>query len=393
MMATWPEVALESVCHQTAQRDPREAPDQQFRYVDISSVDRERKLILSPPLLTGRKAPSRARKEIQGGDVLVSTVRPNLNAVCLIPGDLDGEIASTAFCVLRPDPSRLNNRFLYYYALTSDFIAYLTKRATGANYPAVTDSIVRRAGLPLAPLAEQERIVKLLDAAEELRRLRAAADRRTADIIPALFDQMMGDPVKNPRNWPVFKLGEQLSLLEYGPRFYNEPYSDTGTRIVRITDIDSKGNLEFDSMPRLIIDPNVRKRRSLRPGDILFARSGATVGKTALIREGDPECIAGAYFLRLHFKSTVNPGFARLVLDHPSIQSIISRQSIQSAQQNFSGPGIRALPFPIPPSKLQERLANHVADVGALQALQSTSRRRLDDLFQSMLHRAFRGEL
>jgi type I restriction enzyme S subunit len=78
-------------------RDPRRNPDKPFLYVDISAIDRDLKVITSAPEILGADAPSRARKEIYEGDVLVSTVRPNLNAVAVVPSKLDGHIASTGF--------------------------------------------------------------------------------------------------------------------------------------------------------------------------------------------------------------------------------------------------------------------------------------------------------
>jgi hypothetical protein len=81
--------------------DPgKDAPSARIRYIDISSVDRDVKAISGVAEMRGRDAPSRARQLVQAGDVLVSTVRPNLNAVALVPRELDGATASTGFTVL-----------------------------------------------------------------------------------------------------------------------------------------------------------------------------------------------------------------------------------------------------------------------------------------------------
>jgi type I restriction enzyme, S subunit len=68
----------------------------------------------------------------------------------------------------------------------------------------------------MPPLAEQELIVKLLDDADALRKMRAEADRRTADLIPALFNEMFGDPETNPKGWPVSCAGELMESCGYG---------------------------------------------------------------------------------------------------------------------------------------------------------------------------------
>ncbi|MCX6922839.1 MAG: restriction endonuclease subunit S, partial [Verrucomicrobia bacterium] len=91
----WPSTTIGQLCLPTEQRDPTASPDKPFRYIDISAIDKDAKRITSAPELQGTEAPSRARKVLRAGDVLVSTVRPNLNAVAIVPEELDGEIAST----------------------------------------------------------------------------------------------------------------------------------------------------------------------------------------------------------------------------------------------------------------------------------------------------------
>ncbi len=78
-------------------RNPTNEPDKTFKYIDISSVDNKDKKIIKANELLGTEAPSRARKIIRAGDVIVSTTRPNLNAVAVVPQELDNEICSTGY--------------------------------------------------------------------------------------------------------------------------------------------------------------------------------------------------------------------------------------------------------------------------------------------------------
>ena len=129
----WPVVEIGKLCLQTEQRDPRNSPDLPFEYVDISSIDKDLKAIVQTQKIIGKDAPSRARKVIHTEDLLVSTVRPNLNAVAIVPSDLDGQIASTGFCILSPRPALVSPRYLFYWTLTQDFVSYLIARMRGAN--------------------------------------------------------------------------------------------------------------------------------------------------------------------------------------------------------------------------------------------------------------------
>ena len=119
--------------------------------------------MFSPSLIIGKDAPSRARRVIRTGDVIVSTTRPNLNAVAVVPFDLDGQICSTGLCVLRPNRLALDSRYLYYYTTHETFVSSLSGLVNGAMYPAITDKQVFDQTIPLPPLGEQQRIVAALE--------------------------------------------------------------------------------------------------------------------------------------------------------------------------------------------------------------------------------------
>ena len=149
----WPTSTIGKVCLPTEQRDPTRTPDASFRYIDIAAIDRNAKRIANAAEVLGADAPSRARKLVCAGDVLVSTVRPNLNTVALVPEHLNGQIASTGFCVLRANPSLAESRFIFYRCITPEFINSLVDQMRGANYPAVSDGVVKdvRASASNAP--------------------------------------------------------------------------------------------------------------------------------------------------------------------------------------------------------------------------------------------------
>ena len=136
-----------------------------------------------------------------------STVRPNLNAVATVPKELDGEIASTGFCVLRAKRELVEPRYLFYRAISADFVRELTSKARGANYPAVSDREVKNVGIPLPAPPEQRRIVEILDQVDCLRRLRADADIKTDHILQALFLKMFRPGDSPAGEEPLGKLG------------------------------------------------------------------------------------------------------------------------------------------------------------------------------------------
>jgi len=155
----------------------------EFTYIDISAVDNQIKAIVAPKVLPTAKAPSRARQRIQSGDVLVSTTRPNLNAVALVPSNLERAIASTGFAVLRP--VLLDSRWLFSVVQSEDFVTAMSVLVKGALYPAVRAGDVRDYEMPVPPLAEQKRITSKLT-----RLVKRARNVRTAlESLPKLLHE------------------------------------------------------------------------------------------------------------------------------------------------------------------------------------------------------------
>lgn len=135
------------------------------------------------------------------GDIVVSTVRPNLNAVAMVDQRYEGAIGSTGFCVLRSDPGQVEPRYLFPWVRTPMFVDDMVRQASGASYPAVTDRIVKASHVRLPPIQEQRRIAAVLDAAEEVRTKRRQALAKLDTLTQAIFIDMFGDPVTNPMGW------------------------------------------------------------------------------------------------------------------------------------------------------------------------------------------------
>ena len=167
-------VKLEDVCLPVATHDPRREPDEVIAYVDIGAVDRTSHRI-TYKMLRGGDAPSRARQLVHPGDVLVSTVQPNLRGVARVPTDSPAgtPIASTGFCVLRAG-DKVSNSYLMHCVLDRRFTAQLVKSMRGATFKAVRPKEVLTQEIALPTRSEQDRIAGILDA--------ATADLRTGTI-------------------------------------------------------------------------------------------------------------------------------------------------------------------------------------------------------------------
>ena len=159
---SWEWARLGSVVYDRGQT----SPSTEFCYIDIGSIDnKNQKLNPTDTTIAPDKAPSRARKLVDMGDILYSTVRPYLHNMCIIDREFPHiPIASTGFAVLTCHANLLN-KYLFYYLMSPDFDAYAnnTDNAKGVAYPAINDDRLYKALIPIPPVAEQHRIVSAID--------------------------------------------------------------------------------------------------------------------------------------------------------------------------------------------------------------------------------------
>lgn len=139
------------------------AGDDEFRYIDLSSVDRVTRRIGETASITADNAPSRAQQVVHTGDVIFATTRPAQMRWAVIPTEYDGQIASTGYCVLRPDTSIVLTNFLAHILGADAFRQYVEANQVAGNYPSIPDSRVRAYRIPVPPLEVQREIVRILD--------------------------------------------------------------------------------------------------------------------------------------------------------------------------------------------------------------------------------------
>ena len=184
---------LGQIVERTETRNPSESPDAEFVYVDISSIDTERGLIRAPKAYFGGDAPSRARKVIRTGDILFSMTRPYLKGIAIVPKELDNQICSTGFCVLRPQTDEVDSRWLLHSCRSDHVLGQVTSKMRGSNYPAVSDKDVRSAEIPLPLLDDQRSIAAYLDSlqdqVDELRDLQNATQAELDALLPSVLDR------------------------------------------------------------------------------------------------------------------------------------------------------------------------------------------------------------
>lgn len=365
--------------------------DTTFTYIDLTAVDQNSKVIASPRQVLAREAPSRARQVVARRDVLVSTVRPNLNAVALVPTSLDSAIASTGFCVLRPNPMSLDSSYLFHWVKTPEFVSHMVRRATGASYPAVSDRIVLSSEIPLPPLPEQRRIADILDQADALRAKRRAALVELDTLTHSVFIEMFGNSATNPKGFPLGTLGNVAAFVGGGTPSRAVPEYFTGS-ICWATSKDMRSRFLDDTQEHVTAaGVQASATKVVPPGTILV------VVKSKVLMHRLPVAIS-------RVDTCFGQDLKGIVVDETCLASYVATALRMNASwllkrargintEGLTLDHLRRFPLLLPSKSKQQDFARFADQQELLHQRMSASVDELDALFASLQHRSFRGNL
>ncbi len=328
-------------------------------YIDISSIDNSVQEVNSITSFTMSNAPSRAQQKVEYGDIIVSTVRPNLKNVAVIKQHDSNLVVSSGFCVLRTTDD-IERNYLFRYITSDIFTQHLMKLTTGANYPAVRDLDVRDSTIPLPPKSTQIEIVSELDKINELIRLKKEQLKDFDNLAQSLFYEMFGDPVENEKGWEVKKLGEIAKSaigLTYKPENVTEELS--GTVVLRSSNIQNS-ILDFNDIVR--VNVLVKEDKMVNDGDILMcSRNGSfrLVGKVALIKGLKERMSYGAFMTII--RSPYNPYLFEYFKTPAFRQYLITGKTTTVNQITVKM--LNNLTLPLPPLSLQQLFAQRIEQI------------------------------
>jgi type I restriction enzyme S subunit len=318
-----------------------------------------------------------------------------LNAVAIVDGQ-EKAIASTGFTVLRPRAQDLDSSYLFRWVQTPDFIYEMVRQATGASYPAVSDSIVKSSKIPLPPLEEQKRIAAILDKADAIRRKREQSIKLADEFLRSLFLDMFGDPVTNPKGWPISSL-LSLSLIRSGVtkgRTLRGPVIEVPyMRVANVQD----GHLNLSEIKTIPATQDEINRYSLSPGDVLLTEGGDPdkLGRGAVWHGEIPQCIHQNHVF------CVRPDPQGILPDYLSalLASTLGKRYFLSAAKQTTGIAtinktqLSEFPVLVPGRDLQVSYCKAVDDLKAIKEHQEQLLEQATELVASLTCRAFRGEI
>ena len=351
--------------------------EKEIDYVEISGVSLTRG-IEEIERMTFGEAPSRARRKVRGGDILISTVRTYLRAIAKVDEPPPDLIASTGFCVVRPSDD-VDSGFLGWAAKSESFVSEVVARSVGVSYPAINASELVTIFVPLPPLETQRRIARFLDEKtaridgllEKKRELLdRLAEKRQALITQAVTKGLNPDAAMKPSgidwlgdipaHWDALPLKRVLASSTYGISASLE--SSGAIAVLRMGNL-ANGEIDFDDL-RFLND--VDNDLLLDRHDIVFNRTNSLdlVGKASIFRGGQsfPVTLA-SYLVRFRFTERYSPEYANYVMGTQVLMAFGRTLALPSIGQANLNPSRYALiEFPIPPYPEQTEIVEYLTD-------------------------------
>lgn len=362
--------------------------DYSFRYIDITSAS-EGKLEIPSTEITFSEAPSRARRVVHQGDVLMSTVRPNLKAFAYFDRPAENYVASTGFAVLTAK-EEADSRFVLYSILSEDVGSQIEQYVVGSNYPAINSSDVKRLRVARPPLPEQRKIARILSTVDDLIERTEALIAKHRAIKQGLMHDLLTRGVDAsgrlrppreeaprfyresavgwvPREWTVVPVGDVFDMrlgkmLSKASKTGQNSYPYVANRSVQWDYVDLS---ELDEMD---FTESEREKYALQPGDLLVCEGGE-VGRTAIWRGEMVNCYFQKAIHRLRPKDDrALPTYMLRYMHFAADTGRLTRYTSQSSITHLTGEKLMLVPISLPPRDEQLRI------VAALDSMDSQIR-------------------
>jgi len=299
-----------------------------------------------------------------------------------------------AICHIVPDEKVADKRYLYYGLRFR--VPELIALGAGGAQPNINQQIVRDTQIPLPPLPEQKRIAAILDKADSIRRKRQEAVRLTDDLLRSVFLEMFGDPVTNPKGWEIILLGEHARKIGSGatPTGGESAYKDTGISLIRSMNVHD-GEFIYKNLA-YIDEVQAAKLANVKveENDVLLNITGASVARVCRVPKNVLPARVNQHVSIIRPLPNLNPVFLEHLLFSGSVKKGLlqiggggaTREAITKAQ-------IEELEIICPPIDIQNMYAAQVAVIERMNDYASHATLELDNLFNSLLQRAFKRNL
>lgn len=398
---TWTAAKLSDICQINPRGKSGLEEDDEVSFVPMAAVSEFSGTIVGAETRPLREV-QKGFTPFQEGDVLFAKITPCMeNGKAAIARNLVNQrgYGSTEFHVMRPSALVLAD-WIFAIIRTPEFRRAAASSFQGAvGQQRVAASFLERFRIPLPPLSEQQRIVEILQEAEAIRRLRAEAEVKTAELIPAAYFKFFGDAEVRFDTRPMREL---VSEFRYGT---SQSSGDRGTTTLRIPNIIGD-RISFEDLVNVDERDDSLERLLLRTGDMLFVRTNGNpdyVGRCGVFDLDDAQRALGAdvpvifasYLIRARLKlNLMRPWFLHAFLRSPIGRARVLKQARTAAgQYNINTEGLGAIRVPVPPLELQDNFLLEAIETQQITEMIRLSEKQLTALGISLSAHAFSGQL
>ena len=307
-------------------------------------------------------------------------------------------IAGRPMCTNQGFKSLVPNEYVhspYLYWCMRKYASDIEALGSGTTFKEVSKGIVERFIIPLPPLEEQRRIAAILDKADGVRRKRKEAIRLTEELLRSTFLEMFGDPVTNPKGWEIVKLGSLVvGQLNNGIFKKNHEYGGD-TPVVWVKELFSGYTIDCSESRTLTPTDEEVKKFGLTKGDILFCRSSLNregIGFNNVFDGMDFSALFECHIIRVSLNQRkVNSIFLNYLLRFPGLRKQIIAKANTVTMSTIGQSEIKKIEFYLPPKELQDKFEIFLRKIATNRT--KLENKESENLFNSLLQRAFRGEL
>lgn len=326
-------------------------------------------------------------KLIPSGALLVAMYGATIGRIAILGIEAT---SNQAVCHIIPDLNIADRRYLF-YALRQQVSGWLEQSVGGAQ-PNINQQIIKETKIPIPPLEEQKRIAAILDKADRVRRKRQEAIRLTEELGRSIFLDMFGDPVENPKKWLTMPFGE-LCTTRLGKMLDKQKQTGEFRRMyLRNANVQWFG-FDLTDVFEMNFNSSECKILRLQLGDLLIYEGGEP-GRAAIWRDEIEECY---YQKTLHRarpnNDLVNSEYLAHLFWFLSKHGGLNIHITSSTISHLTGEKLKAMSIPVPKFSLQKEFSQRINMTEKVNVKNRESFNHFDALFNSLLQRAFRGEL
>ena len=304
-----------------------------IKYIDISSINAEDHSVSQVTEYSVKNAPSRAQQCVKYGDLLVSTVRPINRNIAIVDKDLDNLVASTGFCVLRPNDGMLN--YLLSIVLSDDFTNAMCDKANGGVYPAVNngDVLNYQIHIPDDDLAKRASLV------------RQQADKSKFMRSKSQFIEMFGG-----NKVDYVQLSSLCSTFIDGDWIESKDQSESGIRLIQTGNVGCGEYKDKGDKAKYITEDTFNKLHctEIYPGDILISRLPDPVGRACVLPEGLGKCVTAVDCTIIRFSEKILPNFFVAYTNTPEYLTQIKSTLAGTTRLRVSRGNLGKVKIPVP---------------------------------------------